>query len=104
MAEKCKMCLPVMGSLPYLDDVATGPICAGGTLGILIPPSITFILYGIATENSIGRLFLAGVIPGLMLTGLFMLWTLLKLWRSGFRAYAVDFRYTWQQKLASLPK
>ena len=39
-----------------------------------------------------------------MLTGLFMLWTLLKLWRSGFRAYAVDFRYTWRQKIASLPK
>jgi len=55
----------------YPDEVATGAICAGGTLGILIPPSITFILYGIATETSIGRLFLAGVLPGAMLTGLF---------------------------------
>src|SRR6266700_525224 len=99
-----KMGIPEMRRRGYPDGVATGSICAGGTLGILIPPSITFILYGIATENSIGRLFLAGVIPGLMLTGLFMLWTLLKLWRSGFRAYAVDFRYTWQQKIASLPK
>src|SRR2546429_4296486 len=96
-----KMGIPEMRRRGYPDGVATGSICAGGTLGILIPPSITFILYGIATENSIGRLFLAGVIPGLMLTGLFMLWTLLKLWRSGFRAYAVDFRYTWQQKIAS---
>ena len=72
----------------YPDDVATGSICAGGTLGILIPPSITFILYGIATETSIGRLFLAGVMPGLMLTGLFMLWTLFIIWKRGFRAYA----------------
>ena len=99
-----RMGIPEMRRRGYPDGVATGSICAGGTLGILIPPSITFILYGIATENSIGRLFLAGVIPGLMLTGLFMLWTLLKLWRSGFRAYAVDFRYTWRQKIASLPK
>ncbi|HET7910525.1 MAG TPA: TRAP transporter large permease subunit, partial [Pseudolabrys sp.] len=70
-----KMGIPEMRSRGYPDDVATGSICAGGTLGILIPPSITFILYGIATETSIGRLFLAGVVPGLMLTGLFILWT-----------------------------
>ena len=60
-----KMGIPEMRRRGYPDDVATGSICAGGTLGILIPPSITFILYGIATETSIGRLFLAGVLPGL---------------------------------------
>ena len=65
-----KMGIPEMRRRGYPDDVATGSICAGGTLGILIPPSITFILYGIATETSIGRLFLAGVMPGVMLTGL----------------------------------
>ena len=59
-----KMGIPEMRRRGYPDDVATGSICAGGTLGILIPPSITFILYGIATETSIGRLFLAGVLPG----------------------------------------
>ena len=63
-----KMGIPEMRQRGYPDEVATGSICAGGTLGILIPPSITFILYGIATETSIGRLFLAGVLPGLMLT------------------------------------
>jgi tripartite ATP-independent transporter DctM subunit len=88
----------------YPDDVATGSICAGGTLGILIPPSITFILYGIATETSIGRLFLAGVLPGVMLTGLFMLWTLFIIWKRGFRSHAADFRYTWKQKFGSVPK
>ena len=51
--------------------LATGSICAGGTLGILIPPSITMILYGLATETSIGRLFLAGVVPGIMLVVMF---------------------------------
>jgi tripartite ATP-independent transporter DctM subunit len=50
---------------------ATGAICAGGTLGILIPPSITMILYGVATETSIGRLFLSGVVPGILLVLLF---------------------------------
>jgi C4-dicarboxylate transporter, DctM subunit len=55
-------------------SLATGAICAGGTLGILIPPSITMILYGIATETSIGRLFLSGVIPGLLLVILFSIY------------------------------
>src|SRR5205814_8106062 len=74
------------------------------TLGILIPPSITFILYGIATETSIGRLFLAGVLPGIMLTTLFMLWTLFIIWKRGFRAHALDFRYSWREKFQSIPK
>ena len=99
-----KMGIPEMRSRGYPDDIATGSICAGGTLGILIPPSITFILYGIATETSIGRLFLAGVLPGIMLTGLFMLWTLFIIWKRGFRAHAPDFRYTWKQKFGSIPK
>jgi C4-dicarboxylate transporter DctM subunit len=99
-----KMGIPEMRRGGYPDDVATGSICAGGTLGILIPPSITFILYGIATETSIGRLFLAGVMPGLMLTGLFMLWTLFIIWKRGFRAHAVDFRYSWKEKFQSIPK
>ena len=98
------MGIPEMRRRGYPDDVATGSICAGGTLGILIPPSITFILYGIATETSIGRLFLAGVVPGAMLTGLFMAWTLFIIWKRGFRAHAADFRYSWRQKFQSIPK
>jgi tripartite ATP-independent transporter DctM subunit len=99
-----KMGIPEMRRRGYPDDVATGSICAGGTLGILIPPSITFILYGIATETSIGRLFLAGVMPGLLLTGLFMAWTLFIIWKRGFRAHAPDFRYGWKEKFQSIPK
>ena len=99
-----KMGIPEMRKRGYDADLATGAIAAGGTLGILIPPSITLILYGIATETSIGRLFLAGVLPGLMLTGLFVLWTLFLMWKRGFRAHAVDFRYSWKQKFQSVPK
>ncbi|HET8791403.1 MAG TPA: TRAP transporter large permease [Modicisalibacter sp.] len=72
-----KMGIPEMRRRGYPDGVAAGCIAAGGTLGILIPPSVTMIVYGIATETSIGRLFIAGAIPGLMLAGLFMLWTLI---------------------------
>ncbi|HLJ73718.1 MAG TPA: TRAP transporter large permease [Casimicrobiaceae bacterium] len=99
-----KMGIPEMRRRGYPDDIATGSICAGGTLGILIPPSITLILYGIATETSIGRLFMAGVLPGIMLTGLFMLWTLFIVWKRGFRSHAAGFRYSWKEKFQSIPK
>jgi tripartite ATP-independent transporter DctM subunit len=99
-----KMGIPEMRRRGYPDEVATGSICAGGTLGILIPPSITFILYGIATETSIGRLFIAGVLPGVMLTAMFMLWSMYAIWKSGFRSHDVDFRYTWKEKFGAIPK
>ncbi|HEX7053912.1 MAG TPA: TRAP transporter large permease [Burkholderiales bacterium] len=99
-----KMGIPEMRRRGYPAEIATGSICAGGTLGILIPPSITLILYGIATETSIGRLFLAGVLPGALLTGLFILWTLFAVWRSGFRSHAAAFRYSWKEKFAAVPK
>lgn len=67
-----RVSLPEMLRYKYDPRLATGAIAAGGTLGILIPPSSGFILYAILTETSIGRLFLAGVVPGLILTGLFM--------------------------------
>ncbi|TCJ19864.1 TRAP transporter large permease [Rubrobacter taiwanensis] len=69
-----KIAIPEMTKRGYPNTVATGAIVAGGTLGILIPPSVTLILYGIATEQSIGRLFLGGVVPGIMMTILFCLW------------------------------
>jgi C4-dicarboxylate transporter DctM subunit len=99
-----KMGIPEMRKRGYPDEIATGSIAAGGTLGILIPPSLTLILYGIATETSIGRLFLAGVIPGLLLTFLFMVWTWYAVRRSGFMLHAADFRWSWREKLEYLPK
>ncbi|MFN3954045.1 MAG: TRAP transporter large permease [Pararhodobacter sp.] len=63
---------PNMRRYGYGGRLATGAIAAGGTLGILIPPSTGFVLYAILTEQSIGRLFIAGVLPGLMLMALFL--------------------------------
>lgn len=68
-----RVSLPEMRRFNYDDRLATGCIAAGGTLGILIPPSTGFVIYAILTEESIGRLFMAGVLPGLMLTALFVL-------------------------------
>lgn len=69
-----KIAIPEMRKRGYSNQVATGAIVAGGTLGILIPPSVTLILYGISTEQSIGQLFLGGVVPGIMVTALFCAW------------------------------
>lgn len=100
-----KMGIPEMRKRGYPDGVAAGSIAAGGTLGILIPPSVTMIVYGIATETSIGRLFLAGLIPGLLLVALFMAWSIYSTWRQGGAAGALSAtRYTWLQKIEVLPR
>ena len=65
--------LPEMKRYKYDPALATGCVAAGGTLSVLIPPSLTFIIYAIITEQSIGRLFLAGVIPGIILATMMML-------------------------------
>ena len=65
--------IPEMNKYAYDDRLSTGCVAAGGTLGILIPPSIGFIIYGILTEESIGKLFMAGILPGILLASLFIL-------------------------------
>lgn len=65
--------LPEMRKYKYDDGLATGAIAAGGSIGILIPPSVILIIYGIITEQSIGKLFLAGFIPGVMEAGFYLL-------------------------------
>jgi C4-dicarboxylate transporter DctM subunit len=66
--------LPSLQKRGYSMRASLGSLAAGGTLGILIPPSVNMIVYGSLTNNSIGELFIAGIIPGLLLTGCFMLW------------------------------
>lgn len=68
-----KVALPEMRRLGYADSLATGSVAAGGTLGFLIPPSTGFVIYAILTEQSIGRLFMAGILPGVLLMVLFIL-------------------------------
>ncbi len=63
--------LPELRKHNYSDRLSTGILCAGGNLGFLIPPSIAFIIYGIITETSIGHLFMAGIVPGIILALLF---------------------------------
>ena len=66
--------LPSLQKRGYPMRASLGSLAAGGTLGILIPPSVNMIVYGSLTNNSIGKLFIAGIIPGILLTGCFMAW------------------------------
>src|ERR1700756_4711728 len=70
--------IPEMRKHGYSPGFASGIIAAGGTLGILLPPSITMILYAVAAEVSLGRLFLAGIGPGLLLVALFSLYAMFR--------------------------
>ncbi len=68
---------PEMVKAGYDKEAVVGSLAGGGTLGLLIPPSLSLLIYGALTETSIGRLFIAGIIPGLMVSGLFMLYILI---------------------------
>ncbi len=72
-ATMAAVALPEMKKYKYDDALASGTVAAGGGLGMLIPPSVVFIVYGILTEQSIGKLFISGVIPGLLVAVLFCL-------------------------------
>lgn len=99
-----KMGIPEMRKRGYPASLATGSIAAGGTLGILIPPSITMIVYGISTETSIGRLFAAGLLPGLMLIALFIGWSLFYAHTKGYTFADKDKHFSLREKLIILPK
>jgi C4-dicarboxylate transporter DctM subunit len=105
------MGVPEMRKRGYSPGLAGGLIAAGGTLGILIPPSITFILYGIVVEQSIGKLFIAGIVPGVLLSVLFALWVIYKSHRDGRMTrrknpdvVVVNESFTWRDRFTSLPR
>lgn len=72
VATVSKVAMPEMRRYHYSDSLAAGSVAAGGTLGILIPPSVALVLYGIITNNDIGKLFIAGILPGLLGFTLYM--------------------------------
>lgn len=100
-ATMASVALPEMKKFKYDPALATGVVAAGGSLGILIPPSTIFIIYGIMTEQSIGELFIAGVIPGILLSLFFiisiLIWTRFNP-EIGPRAP----RSSWDEKIKSL--
>ena len=108
--------IPEMRKRGYSSGLAAGIIAAGGTLGILLPPSITMILYSVAAEQSLGRLFLAGIGPGLMLVIFFSIYTVYRFRKEyNLALHAVEKgapkqailerqTYTMQQKMSSLPR
>ena len=109
------MGIPEMRRRGYSPALASGLIAAGGTLGILIPPSITLIIYGIIVEQSIGKLFLAGVIPGFLLASWFAAWVVIAFLREKRRAQAGqggelakemlrEENFTWRERLETLPR
>jgi len=93
--------LPEMRRYGYTDSMATGVIAAGGTLAILIPPSVVLAVYGLLTDQDIGKLFIAGILPGLLATALYMLTIQVIGWvKPG--AFPPGRAGNWAERLASL--
>ncbi len=96
-----KVAYPSMRKYGYKDSLATGSIAAGGTLGILIPPSVIMVIYGIMTEISIGKLFIAGIIPGIIGTVLLCLAVMWTTWRDPDAGPPAE-PYSWTERFRSL--
>jgi len=94
--------LPEMKRFKYHPRLATGSVAAGGTLGFLIPPSIGFIVYGMLTEQSIGKLLVAGIIPGLSLALAYVAIIIVMVKLNPALAPAIPESVTWREKFSSL--
>lgn len=92
--------LPSLRKNGYPMADSLGSLAAGGTLGIMIPPSINFIIYGSMTNTSVGKLFIAGIVPGLMLSGLFMLWIFISHSRRSEKVAVID--VPWAERIRLL--
>ncbi|MEA2039036.1 MAG: TRAP transporter large permease [Thermodesulfobacteriota bacterium] len=95
--------LPEMKRYGYADELATGSVASGGGLGMIMPPSVVLIVYGVLTEQSIGKLFVAGILPAVLVTILFIITIYIRC------TYTPELgprgeKFTWKQKIASLIK
>ena len=100
-ATMSKVAMPSMRKYGYDDGLASGSIAAGGTLGILIPPSVILVIYGILTQTSIGKLFAAGVVPGIVGVLFYLAAVRAVTWRHPERGPAAE-RQGWPERLRAL--
>jgi C4-dicarboxylate transporter, DctM subunit len=100
-ATMTRVAFPEMKAHGYKDTLATGAIAGGGTLGILIPPSTILVIYGIITETDIGKLFVAGILPGIVAITCLCLAVVFITWRDPSAGPPAE-RFTWRQRLAAI--
>jgi tripartite ATP-independent transporter DctM subunit len=100
-ATMSRVAYPEMKAHGYKDTLATGSIASGGTLGILIPPSTILVIYGIITETDIGKLFVAGILPGLVAIACLCMAVVFVTWRDP-AAGPPAARFNWRQRIAAI--
>lgn len=100
-ATMSKVAMPEMRRYGYSDRLSTASIAAGGTLGILIPPSVILVIYGLMTETSIGKLFIAGIVPGVLGILFYLLAVRYTVWRDP-KAGPAGARASWGERLKAL--
>ena len=100
-ATMSKVAMPEMRRYGYSEGLSTASIAAGGTLGILIPPSVILVIYGLMTETSIGKLFMAGIIPGALGILFYILAVRFTVWRNPDAGPAGP-RFNWRERLGAL--
>lgn len=96
-----RMTVPELTQRKYPESLILGTLAGSATLGLLIPPSIILIVYGVATEQSIARLFVAGILPGILLVSLFAGYVALRAWMTPGLIPPFDQRFSFRQKLAA---
>jgi C4-dicarboxylate transporter DctM subunit len=96
-----RMSIPELTKRGYPESLILGTLAGSATLGLLIPPSIILIVYGVATEQSIARLFVAGILPGIMLIGLFAGYVAVRAWMNPDLIPPIDQTYSFKEKIVA---
>jgi len=102
-ATFASVAVPEMDRFHYSKKLSTGIVAVAGTLGVLLPPSVVLIIFGMVTEQSVGKLFLAGLVPGLLLAALFAV-VIIGWCKINPSVGPRSVRHTWKEKISSLPE